>query len=403
MHELLYMDFPEVLEFETNILSVKAIDGGLFEVSLDQSYFYPTGGGQEHDTGTLNDARVIDVLKDEGRSPSLIHHVDRALVSGPAKARIDSERRFRHMQHHTAQHLLTQCFRKRLDLDTISANINGYTPTTLDLPVKGLDQGQILDVEHLAYQVIYENRPVRTFFASQAELVDLPIRKQPPVVDKIRIVEISGFDWTPCAGTHCFATGQVGIVKITRTERVRENLRVHFVAGMQAYDLFSTTLELADTMSAQLSVNLKDLPMMVQNQSNQLKQAQKELKELREKRIVSEANNLAAQNPDQSSVLLKFFVDRPANEIRSLADELRKIYEGLACLFTIEGNKLTAIVVCGKQSQQSARLMLDRLLALIAGKGGGDDRMAQGGAKITPESYQEFIRKSQELFQPKIK
>ncbi len=394
MNNLLYMEHPDVLEFEANVLDLLPPKNGLFAVTLDRSFFYPTGGGQEHDTGLINDARVVDVIKDENRSLSIIHLVDRAIADGPVTARIDPERRLRHKQHHTGQHLLTQCFLQLFNLETISANINGYSPSTLDLPVNDLGREQIDNAELLANQVIYENRLVRAFFASQDELAGLPLRKQPPVTEAIRIVEITNFDWTPCAGTHCSATGQVGVLKITRAEHLRDNLRIHFVAGLQAYELFTSTSETVATLSSQFSLRPDDLVQAINNQASQLRQAQKDIQELRSKALANEAQLLAveAQKTQNPLSLVRFFERRPASELRLLAEELRKAYPGTACLFTHDGAKLTIIVICGNQSQQSARMVLNKWLAPFGGKGGGDDQMAQGGSKMTPETYQVFIR-----------
>jgi len=118
--------------------------------------------------------------------------------------------------------------------------------------------------------------------------------------------------------------------------------------------------------------------------------------------LVNEAQCLAntAHLTSNGLSLVKFFDGRPASEVRLLAEELRKIFHGLACLFTFDESKLTAIVISGDQSLQSARTILNHWLSPIQGKGGGDDKMAQGGAKMTQESYQEFIRQLKDGFQP---
>ncbi len=397
MNHLLYMEHPEILEFEAQILDIQQRPDGLFAVYLDQSFFYPTGGGQEHDTGFLNEGRVLDVIKDENHPPSILHLVDRPLDHGPVTARIDPERRLRHMQHHTGQHLLTQCFLQHLNLETVSSNINGYSPSTLDLPMNDLENSQISAVERLANQIVFENRPVRAFFASQEDLAELPLRKQPPATSSVRIVEISGFDWTPCAGTHCSATAQVGIIKITRRERMRDSLRIHFVAGLQAYELFTTTVETISTLSSQFSLHPNDLAQVMTSQAAQLKQALKDLQEQRSKALAGEALLLAVeaqQRPEDPESLVRFYEGRPAGELRLLAEALRKRYSGTACLFTHDGSKLTAIVICGDKSRYSARQVLDHWLQPLGGKGGGDDRIAQGGAQLTSEAYQAIIHRS---------
>ncbi len=394
--DLLYMQHPEILDFQANLLDIEEQANDLFAVRLDRSYFYPTGGGQEHDTGWINDARVLNVLKDEKQSPGILHWIDRPLVPGPVSARIDADRRFRHMQHHTAQHLLTQCFLQSLGLETTSANINGFSPSTLDLPVTTLDSSRLDEVERFANQVIFENRFVRAFFAAPDELVQFPLRKQPPVSTAIRIVEIAGFDWSPCAGTHCNATGQVGILKITRTERVRDNLRIHFVAGLQAYEIFASTYAITSALSSQFSLHPGNLVQAMSNQADQLKQAQKEILDLRKKFLAAEARSLAeeARNGNAYPRLIRFFEGRPALEIRFLAEELAKVYPGLSCLFTHDGQALTACFSSSKDCQLSARQELARWLSSVGGKGGGDDRFAQGGAKMTGEVYRALSQQS---------
>src|SRR5512137_1411958 len=133
-----YLEDPATLEFEAEVIEKLTLPGGRIGVILDRSYFYPTGGGQEHDTGILGNARVVDVYKDEASAePRLIHVIDEAidgeLPLGPVTGKIDAERRLRHMQHHTAQHLISQCFIRLFDIESISSNINGYSPSTLDL------------------------------------------------------------------------------------------------------------------------------------------------------------------------------------------------------------------------------------------------------------------------------
>src|SRR4030042_3538542 len=124
--QLLYQEDSTKLEFDAKVVEILSLLNGRRGVVLDQSYFYPTGGGQEHDTGQLGSARVMEVYKDEGTS-NLVHVVEGEVKLGPVRACINAERRLRHMQHHTAQHLLTQCLLRQTGYETVSANIKGYS------------------------------------------------------------------------------------------------------------------------------------------------------------------------------------------------------------------------------------------------------------------------------------
>ena len=379
----LYLVDPQILEFQAIVVEYLKLPDGRWGVILDRSYFYPTGGGQEFDTGALDEAQVIDVLK-QGEPPVLVHVVDRPLALGPVTAKIDADRRLRHMQHHTAQHLLTQCFVHLFGLDTLSANINGYSPSTLDLPVAALSKENLAQAENLANRFIYEDRPVHSYFVTPQELEKLPLRRAPKVSEDIRIVEIDGFDYTPCGGTHCTSTGQVGVLKIVKTEKQGERTRVYFVAGWQALQLFQFSFETTSVLAAELSISVQDLAASVLRQSEQLQGAQKELQALRSEKISWEAAQLsqAAEVIAGRRVALVNFTARPVNELRMLGSELAKQAGLVSVLVSVDGQKLSLVVACAEGAGLAARDLLTRLLVPIGGRGGGDARLAQGGATV---------------------
>ena len=377
----LYLLDPKTLEFQATVVETLHLSDGRLGVILDRSYFYPTGGGQEHDIGILGEAQVIDVVK-QGEPPVLVHVVDRPLPSGTVSAKIDADRRLRHMQHHTAQHLLTQCFVQLFSLDTLSANINGYSPSTLDLPGAAPSKEQLTQAEILANQLIYEDRPVHSYFVTPAELEKLPLRRAPKVDEDIRIVEIQGFDYTPCGGTHCTSTGQIGILKIIKTEKQNERTRVHFVAGWQALQLFQFSFDTASGLAAELSISMQDLSASVLRQAEQLQQDHKELQAMRLEKINWEAEHLAASAETIAGRRVTFasYTARPVNELRLLGSELAKQPALISILASMDGQKLSLVVACGDGSGLAARDLLAKLLAPFGGRGGGDGRLAQGGA-----------------------
>jgi alanyl-tRNA synthetase len=395
--QFLYLEDPLTLEFSATILETIRLPDGRQGVVLESSYFYPTGGGQEHDTGTLAGAQVVDVFKQDD-PPRVVHVIDRALPPGPVTAKINPDRRQRHMQHHTAQHLLTQCFVHLFGLDTLSANINGYTPSTLDLPASlagqatSLIKAQLEQAENLANRFIYEDRPVRFYFVTADQLERLPLRRAPKVSEDIRIVEIDGFDYTPCGGTHCSTTGQIGLIKITKTEKQNERTRVHFTAGWQALQLFQVNYETVSRLAGDLSVAPQDLPATVNRLSDGLQKAQKDLQVLQIERLVWEAGRLAeaAETIQGRRLALAIFEGRPVSELRLLAGELAKQEDLVSVLAIIDGQKVTMAAACGEGAGITARNLLPRLLAPFNGRGGGDVRLAQGGGTITSEQAGEI-------------
>jgi alanyl-tRNA synthetase len=392
-----YLLDPQVLNFEARVLTCEPRSPGCWSVTLDRSYFYPTGGGQEHDTGLLGPARVLEVYK-EGAEPLLVHVVDQPLPPGPLQGRIDAERRLRHAQHHTAQHLLTQCFLRAFGLETLSANINGYSPSTLDLPAADLKRAALERVEDLANERIYAGLAVKAYFVTPQELAALPLRRPPTVTENIRIVEIEGYDYSACGGTHCPSTATIGLVKVLKAERQNDRSRVYFIAGWQALQAFRQAQGLVTELASRLSVQPSDLPAAVQRHAEQLRAAQKELQVLRLKQIEWEADRLvdsgARLGPQR--VLLASFPARPLPELRALADQLRRRPGLAALLATYDGQKAALLATCAPGVGLRARELLTRLL-LPGWRGGGDDTLAQGGGAVDAAGYLRWLETASRL------
>ena len=399
--QLLYQQDPLRLEFDAQVREKVALPGGRLGLILERTYFYPTGGGQEHDTGSIGPARVLDVYK-QGEPPVLVHVVDQDVPPGTTPARIDALRRLRAMQHHTAQHLLSQCFLRLHGLETLSANINGDTPSTVDFVYTELSHEQLRQVEDLANQVIYENRVVKSYFVAPEDIARVPLRRPPKVSENIRIIEIDGYDHSACGGTHVPQTGVIGVVKILRTERQNEKTRVHFIAGWQALETFQATHAILGSLAGQLNVGLAELDQAVQRQAELLRAAQKELQGLRLEHLGWEARTLAEQAVPygERRVVVSSYENRPVSELRALADHLRGMPGIAAVLAGYAGQKLSLVVACTPQSGLDARQLLQTLLAEVGGRGGGDAQIAQGGGSASPEQLQALLERARQIMLP---
>ena len=384
--QFLHRDDPLTLEFDTEIRERIILPDGRAGLILNRTYFYPTGGGQAHDTGTLGAARVVDVLKsDDGAA--VIHVVEGEPGEGTLHAVIDAERRIRHMQHHTAQHLLSATFWRTLHLETLSSAIHGWTPSHIDLPDVTLSAADLRRVEDEANRVIFENRRVRTFTVPDAQAAELSLRRPPKVRGDIRIVEIEGTDRVACGGTHCPQTGMIGTLKILRTERINHKLRVHFVAGWQALETLRGFQEIAQSLAGMFSAAPAEVTELVEKQRDQLQTAERELRRLRAAQSACEARGLAesARRVGNLRLIAHLYESRPAGELRALADALKEQPDLVGLLATFDGQKLVLIATCGTETGLSARELLNERLARLGGRGGGDDQIAQGGGRATPE------------------
>jgi len=389
----LYFDDPFTLEFDAEVLESFPLDSGRFGVVLPRTYFYPTSGGQEHDTGSIGDARILDVYKD---GETIIHVLDRELAPSIHPAHIDRERRFRHMQHHTAQHILSASFLEVANIDSISANINGDTPSTIDLEVGELDEETLRRAEKFANGIFFENHAVKTYQVTEEEISKLPMRKPPKVSGSIRVVEVDGFDYTPCGGTHVTQTGMIGMLKIVKTERVNQKLRIHFVAGYQALDFFEQVQAAAQGASLLLDSGLDGVVAAVERLQSNLKQMQNELDSLRGVVLGVEAEKLIANADTVGNYRLvtALFENRPAAELRSLADKLRRETGIVTVLASYDGAKLSLVAACAEDTRLDARELLNNHLIPIGGRGGGSPTLAQGGGATNKSALEVLFKQT---------
>ncbi len=391
--ELAYHADPFCWEFDAEIIDTLALPDGRVGVVLSKTFFYPTGGGQEHDTGTLGDVKVSNVLIDD--AGIVMHVVDRP-VSGKVRATIDGKRRFAFMQHHSGQHLLSQAILDALKIASLSANINIDTPSTIDL-----DTQRDLDLtpgEALANAIIYQNRAIKTYVVDESQIRAVPLRRPPKVGGAIRVVEIDGFDYSACGGTHCTSTGMIGIVKIVRTEHVNKKLRVHFLCGERAFKYFQHAHTIVTTLARQLDTNPEGILAALEKQSEVSRGMQKELRELSELKLNVEAQQLVARAESFAGIRLvsASFRNRPAQELRALAMHLLNESKLVAVLASFDDIKVSIVITCAQDVRIHANDLIRKLLSDIGGRGGGDAQIAQGGGAASAEQFRALTTQAKE-------
>ena len=366
------------MQFPATVLTNIDLDGRP-AVALAQSYFYPTSGGQRHDLGRIGERQVVDVLVQEADN-AVLHVLDRPLAAGDYSAEIDWTRRFDHMQQHSGQHILSQAFIQVANAPTVGFHM-GDNACTIDLDIKQLSADLLSAAESLANQIVWENRPINCYFIDKTEIPNYPLRKVPDVAgDKLRIVDITEFDVNACGGTHVRHTGEVGIIKITKLERIRKRVRVEFRCGQRALQDYGVKNDILATLANNLTCAQTDLPKIIGNLSSDLKKANKALKKAKSQLLQAEAAQLldSAESVNGLQIVQHVFERRDAGEVRQLANQVGRNSNTVA-LFGLAGKNGMLMLARAKDVSGSMQTLLQSALNEIGGSGGGSDQFAQGG------------------------
>jgi len=348
-------------------------------VILDQTCFYPTGGGQPADHGSLDGVAVIDVLagEDDGE---VVHVLSGELRSDTVEGRVDWARRFDHMQQHTGQHILSQAFTQAANAETVSFHL-GAESVTIDLNVARVPSDQVERAEALANAIVFEDRPVRARFVSAEELPTLPLRRPPQVSGPIRVVEVADFDVSACGGTHVAHAGEIGLIKVIKLEKRGEETRVEFRCGRRALADYSRKNQMINRLAALLTTGHGELDQAVERLQVESKQLRRELRAAQERLMDYEAAELCtgAEHIGSFALVRRVFSDRDPAELRQLATRLVTRPKTVA-LLGLAGAK--SQVICARSEDVQADMVAAiraACQALGTESGGGRPHFAQGG------------------------
>jgi alanyl-tRNA synthetase len=332
----LYYDNAYATSFEAHVIATA--DEGR-RVYLDQTAFYPTSGGQLHDLGTLNEVPVVDVIdEDDGR---IAHVLSSPLTAETVHGLIDWPRRFDFMQQHSGQHLLSAV----IPQPTLSVHL-GLELSTIDVEAEKLD---LTAIEDRANAAVVANHPLAVSYEDAATAVGL--RKATGRTGTIRIVTIDGLDRSACGGTHVRATGEIGPILLRKTEKMRGNLRIHFLCGHRALRALRADHAQHGAAVAQLTEAARE--------------ADKRAAKLALELAAYQGRELYAQSPRQR-------LAGPIDEsTRAVANAFLAAGPG-SILFTSPNAVLFA------SNQVHAGNELKPLLAAHGGRGGGSANLAQG-------------------------
>jgi len=387
MTEKLYYENAYRKEFTSKVLEVLDLKGdlkGKYGIILEKTCFYPEGGGQLGDKGKLDKINVLDTQFKDGE---IIHITEKSLEIGKkVKGKLEWARRYKFMQNHTAQHILSESFLKELRGETFSVHLGEHS-LTLDVKLSKLTWVGVYKVENLANKIISENREIEIHWVGKDDLDKFPLRKKPKVNEDIRIVEVGKFDYSPCGGTHTRRSSELGIVKVLKWIKVKNGFRVEFICGERALSDYQWKNKMILEIAEFLAVKKKDLKDSVEKLFEDNKDQRKLIEELQYNVLKDEFYREIKQTQriEGIPVVKLIFNDGNFKIIRKIVTDLIEVEKCIILTVNIVNNKANLIFARSSkenENQVEMNTLLKLFASKIGGKGGGKPNFAQGGGNV---------------------
>jgi alanyl-tRNA synthetase len=396
MSDRLYYTDPSLASFDAHVSDIREVSRtqgrSLWQIALDRSAFYPTSGGQPHDTGVLTatssggallEAPILAVEEDD--QGEVWHTTPKPLLAGtPVRGYVDWSRRRDHMQQHSGQHLLSAVVYRQLGAATVSFHLGEMT-STIDLAREAISPEELERVEDAVNEIIAENRTVtmRTIPRVEAEMLLAAgtLHKLPDREGDIRLIEIDEIDVNACGGTHVEATGQIGGLLIRGAERMRQGVRVEFVCGIRAMVTARQDLATLTRTAATLSVCRLDVGDAVDRLLAEGNAANKARQKLTEELAGYQASSLLLELSSQTGrkVLQRTFADRDAGYLKLLSSRMIASESQICVLLaSTQEEPARVIVAASSDARIDCGTLLREALAAYGLRGGGSPTMAQG-------------------------
>ena len=364
----LYYEDSHLKMFAATVTGCREVNNG-WEVTLDATAFYPEGGGQPCDTGTLGEANVLAV-KEQGET--IIHLCDKPLAVGSTvEGKIDWERRLDLMQQHSGEHMVSGVIHKRYGYHNVGFHM-GADVVTIDFD--GIvPQEDLQEIENTVNAAIWANLPVKCWYPAEEELPSVPYRRKRDLPWPVRIVEFPDFDICACCGTQVKRTGEIGLVKLLSCVKFHEGVRIEMVCGKRALKMLSDAYEQNKQVSQAFSAKIGETGQAARRMNEALT-AEKFRSTGLEKRLFA----YIAQGYAGKTLAVHFEENLTPNANRELCDA---IAEYAAVAVTLSGNDETGYSICIISRTEDARAIGTEAVKALDGRGGGKREAFQGSVK----------------------
>lgn len=378
---LLYRKDVYRTEFTATVAACEAYKNG-FAVALDQTCFYPEGGGQPADRGLLDGQPVLHVRESGGR---VLHLVEQPIEPGKTVAgKIDWDFRFCQMQHHTGEHIVSGIAHRLFGAENVGFHM-GEEAVTIDLSVE-LDAEQLRRVEQLANAVVQRDVAVEEAFPSAEVLPTIDYRSKKELEGQVRIITVPGADCCACCGTHVATTGQIGLVKLLLPQKYKGGTRLTLLCGQRALADYCQKEESVMALSHLFSAPPAGVARAAAQQAAQLEELKLQLARAQEQLFAAKAAALPAEGN-----LCLFEEGLDANGLRRFAALLGERRSGLSAVFCADGAGGFRYAVC--RHGGDLRPLCKEWNQALAGRGGGDKALVQGSLKADRQAIEAYFTK----------
>ena len=360
----LYFDDPYQIEFNSKVVR-KFIHNNQPAVIIAQTCFYPESGGQPSDKGTINGIEVTGVIEED---KNIIHLLDREVESDEIQGKIDWETRFDHMQQHAGQHVLSQSFYELVGGETLSFHM-GNESSTVEINVRSISEQEVAEVEKLANSIVFQNKEIKSYFVSEDQIGDVPLRGLLKKSGRIRVVEVSGFDYTACGGTHPKSTGEIGMIKILKQERIRNNIKFEFLCGNRALRDYIAKNKILNQVAVKFSVNEQELPLAAEKLFSDFQTLKKTNKKIQRRFFRIEAREFIREAKEH--FIHHVFTDKTPEEMRFLALNIIETPGLVVILGLKKDEKVHVVLARSDDCDIDMRELVPIVAEKINGKGGG--------------------------------
>ena len=379
MTEKLFYNDVYKSEFSARVLSCNK-NGDRYDVILDKTLFYPEGGGQPADNGTINGIKVFDVHED---GDDIVHYISEPVEEGTEiKGVVDMERRVRLMQQHSGEHIVSGLVHEAFGYDNVGFHM-GSDVITIDFNGM-LDEEQMAEIEAKVNQIIWENQEVEIFYPTEEELKNLDYRSKKELSGWVRIVRFPGADTCACCGTHVTRTGEIGMVKLLSVVKFREGVRMEMLSGKRVLDYLNMVNEQNRQISVKLSAKMDKTASAVARLQDENFALKGRVHALEEEFIVGEA----AKWKEKENVLL-FQEGMEAGSVQKLTDAILQVCKGRCAVFSRNADGSYKYAMGEKDGD--LRQFTKEMNAVLNGRGGGKPFFVQGSVQASEKEIRAFF------------